>query len=349
MTTLRCRTCCASPGTASRCTAARCPAGARMAAFACRSISPQKCSTRRRWGCGYRSSPTTPSRWRSPIRPCSCRRRSRMRSTRRRRSPQRLRATRTMPPRRRPRGRCRAGQACGCRGACGGAQSDGASNPRRCRVRPCREGTRRRQRQPENYRSGQNRGADRGAGRAAEGRRQSAGAECTARHRQGRPESEARCRGRRGSRRQGRRGEARRDRRRRNGREARRRPGVDLHQPCDAEALRAARHAQEISRRRRAVRLQPGVPGRHQGPGRADRHAHLHRGGTRRRRRRRSALDRGFDRQRRQRQGRARPHHLPAPRGARQDRADGSAAVLDHHLGRAAVSETNYRTEFVAV
>ena len=52
--------------------------------------------------------------------------------------------------------------------------------------------------------------------------------------------------------------------------------------------------------------------------------------------RRRLALDRSLDRQRRQRQERARPHHLPASR-ARQDRTHRSAAVLDHHLGRAAV------------
>ncbi len=51
---------------------------------------------------------------------------------------------------------------------------------------------------------------------------------------------------------------------------------------------------------------------------------------------RRLALDRSLDRQRRQRQERARPHHLPAS-GARQDRPHRSAAVLDHHLGRAAV------------
>ena len=52
--------------------------------------------------------------------------------------------------------------------------------------------------------------------------------------------------------------------------------------------------------------------------------------------RRRLALDRSLDRQRRQRQERARPHHLPASR-ARQHRAHRGAAVLDHHLGRAAV------------
>ena len=40
-------------------------------------------------------------------------------------------------------------------------------------------------------------------------------------------------------------------------------------------------------------------------------------------------------RQRRHRQGRARPHHLPAG-GARPDRAHRVAAVLDHHLGPAA-------------
>ena len=45
----------------------------------------------------------------------------------------------------------------------------------------------------------------------------------------------------------------------------------------------------------------------------------------------RFALDRSLDRQRRQRQGRARPHHLPAG-GARPYRADRAAAVLDHHF-----------------
>ena len=47
---------------------------------------------------------------------------------------------------------------------------------------------------------------------------------------------------------------------------------------------------------------------------------------------RRFALDRSLNRQQRQRQGRARPHHLPAG-GARQDRAHRLAAVLDHRLG----------------
>ena len=59
------------------------------------------------------------------------------------------------------------------------------------------------------------------------------------------------------------------------------RAGRDLHQPRDAEALCAARHAQEMAGRRRAVRLQPGIPGRHQGSRQAARHPHLHRGGAR--------------------------------------------------------------------
>ena len=47
------------------------------------------------------------------------------------------------------------------------------------------------------------------------------------------------------------------------------------------------------------------------------------------------ALDRGHDRQRGRRQGRARPHHHPAGR-ARSHRAYRIAAILDHRLGRAA-------------
>ena len=47
------------------------------------------------------------------------------------------------------------------------------------------------------------------------------------------------------------------------------------------------------------------------------------------------ALDRGHDRRRGRRQGRARPHHHPAG-CARSHRADRVAAILDHRLGRAA-------------
>ena len=49
------------------------------------------------------------------------------------------------------------------------------------------------------------------------------------------------------------------------------------------------------------------------------------------------ALDRGHDRQRGRRQGRARSHHHPA-RCARSHRADRNAAILDRHLGRTAES-----------
>ena len=48
--------------------------------------------------------------------------------------------------------------------------------------------------------------------------------------------------------------------------------------------------------------------------------------------RRRPALDRGHRRRRGRRQGRARPHHHPAG-GDRSLRADGIAAIFDHHLG----------------
>ncbi|MGY3461271.1 hypothetical protein ACVWW5_006721 [Bradyrhizobium sp. LM3.4] len=47
------------------------------------------------------------------------------------------------------------------------------------------------------------------------------------------------------------------------------------------------------------------------------------------------ALERGHDRKRRRRQGRARPHHHPAG-GVGSHRADGIAALVDRHLGRAA-------------
>ncbi|MGY4345162.1 chemotaxis protein histidine kinase CheA [Bradyrhizobium sp. GM7.3] len=51
--------------------------------------------------------------------------------------------------------------------------------------------------------------------------------------------------------------------------------------------------------------------------------------------RHRPALERGHDRRQRQRQERTRPHHHPTG-GARSHRADRVAALLDHHLGRAA-------------
>ena len=64
----------------------------------------------------------------------------------------------------------------------------------------------------------------------------------------------------------------------------------------------------------------------------ADRHACVHCGGAQRGG---PALDRGHDRQRRQRQERARPNHHPAG-SARSHRADCIAAILDRCLGRAA-------------
>ena len=83
----------------------------------------------------------------------------------------------------------------------------------------------------------------RGRGPEAEGRRQGRGAAGAARRRQGQREVEARC-GRGGpGRRQG--GRDQEGRRRQGGKrgEARARAGLGLHQPRDAEALRAAQHA----------------------------------------------------------------------------------------------------------
>ena len=115
-------------------------------------------------------------------------------------------------------------------------------------------------------------------------------------------------------------------------REARARAGLDLHQPRDAEALRAAQHAKAVAGRGRSVRFQHRGPGHDPQSREADRHACVHRDGAQRRR---PSLDRGDDRRRGRRQGRARPHHHPARR-ARSHRADRIAAILDHHLGRAA-------------
>ena len=88
-------------------------------------------------------------------------------------------------------------------------------------------------------------GPGQGAGRGpeAEGRRQGRGTGDPARHRQGRREVEARRRRRRKGRRQG--GRDQEGRRRQGGErgEARARAGLGLHQPRDAEALRAAQHA----------------------------------------------------------------------------------------------------------
>ena len=74
------------------------------------------------------------------------------------------------------------------------------------------------------------------------------------------------------------------------------------------------------------------VPVTIRNPEQTDRHACVHGGGAQRRG---PALDRGHDRQRGRRQGRARPHHHPAG-CARSHRADRIAAILDHRLGRAA-------------
>ena len=87
-----------------------------------------------------------------------------------------------------------------------------------------------------------------------------------------------------------------------------------------------------VAGRRRGVRCEHRGPGHDPRSRQADRHACVHGDGARRRR---PALDRGHDRRGRRRQGRARPHHHPAG-CARSHRADRSAAILDHRLGRAA-------------
>ena len=97
-----------------------------------------------------------------------------------------------------------------------------------------RQGARRRK-------DGPSQGAGRGA--EAEGRRQGRGSGDAARHRQGRREVEARRRRRRKGRRQGGRDQEGRHRQGGERGEARARAGLGLHQPRDAEALRAAQHA----------------------------------------------------------------------------------------------------------
>ena len=114
------------------------------------------------------------------------------------------------------------------------AQAGRAQDPRRRRARLRRQGARRRQDGP---------GQGAGRGPQAEGRRQGRGPGDPARHRQGRREIEARRRRRRKGRGQG--GPDQEGRRRQGGErgEARARAGLGLHQPRDAEALRAAQHA----------------------------------------------------------------------------------------------------------
>ena len=108
-----------------------------------------------------------------------------------------------------------------------------------------RQGARRRK-------DGPSEGAGRGA--EAEGGRQGRGSGDAARQGQGRREVEARHRRRREGRRQG--GRDQEGRRRQGGErgEARARAGLGLHQPRDAEALRAAQHASAVAGRGRGVR-----------------------------------------------------------------------------------------------
>ena len=77
------------------------------------------------------------------------------------------------------------------------------------------------------------------------------------RHRQGRREVEARRRRRRKGRRQGGRDQEGRRRQGRERGEARARAGLDLHQPRDAEALRAAQHAQAGAGRAARCSMRP--------------------------------------------------------------------------------------------
>ena len=135
------------------------------------------------------------------------------------------------------------------------------------------------------------------------------GAGDAVRHRQCRREVEARRRRCRKGRRQGGRNQkGRRDQGRRRG-EARARAGLDLHQPRDAEALRAARHAQAGAGWRRGVRCDDRGSGQDPQSRKADRHACVHCDGAQRLG---PALERGDDRRWGRRQERARPHHDPA-------------------------------------
>ena len=114
------------------------------------------------------------------------------------------------------------------------AQAAGAQDPRRRRARLRRQGARRRQDGP---------GQGAGRGPQAKGRRQGRGPGDPVRHRQGGREIEARrSRRRKGS---GQGGPDKEGRHRQGGErgEARARAGLGLHQPRDAEALRAAQHA----------------------------------------------------------------------------------------------------------
>ena len=91
----------------------------------------------------------------------------------------------------------------------------------------------------------------------AEGRRQGRGTGDAARHRQGRREVEARRRRCRKGRRQGGRDQEGRHRQGGERGEARARAGLDLHQPRDAEALRAAQHAQAVRRTAARCSMRP--------------------------------------------------------------------------------------------
>ena len=153
-----------------------------------------------------------------------------------------------------------------------------------------------------------------GSGCTAEGQRQGAGVGHATRCRQGRPQGKA---GRLRGRRRPRRPRPSASSSRRDGCEARYRAGLGLCQPRHAEALRS-----DTSRFgwRRAVRYEHRSSA-HQGSRQAARHAHLYSGGARRWRR--PALDRSHDRQRgnwRYRQG----GHIGAAvqGGARSHRTD---------------------------
>ena len=110
---------------------------------------------------------------------------------------------------------------------------ESAQEERRRRARVRRQGTRRREDGP---------GQNAGRGGEAKGRRQGRGTGDAARNRQGRRDVEARRRRRKGGRQGGRDQEGRRRQGGDRG-EARARAGLDLHQPRDAEALRATQHA----------------------------------------------------------------------------------------------------------
>ena len=182
-------------------------------------------------------------------------------------------------------------------------------------------------------------------GQKQEGRCESRGAADAARRRQGQREVQARrCRGGPGRRQGGRDQEVRR---RQGGkrRKAGARAGLGLHQPRDAEALRAAQHAQAGAGRGPDVRCDHRGSGHDPQSRHADRHACVYGRGAHRRGR--PALDRGHDRGAGQ-DAKAALDRIALPQDV-LDRIAPTASPRSSLIisDEPAHRETNYRTEFV--